>query len=547
MHTDSRLARSRYAFISTLAILWLIAVDSPVAQHRHGDIGQVSFPISCNDAAQQRFDVGLALVHHMMYEQAEEQFAAAAEADADCAMAHWGIAMTQLHPLWDPPTERAFAKGRAAVERGKALSPPTERERGWLDAAGAYFQDDASLGHRARLAEWEAAQRALHEAHPEDIDAGAFHALARLATASPEDQTFSNQAEAGELLETLLARAPEHPGLFHYTIHAYDNPVLAQRGVKVAHGYDQLAPDVPHALHMPSHIFVRLGMWPEVASWNIRSAEAALRQPVGDATSMHHIHALDYLIYAHLQQGKDEKAREVLAEVESIDNYQDSFGSAYGIAAAQARYPLERAQWEQAAKLPPRTHAEFPWERYPWAEAITYFARGLGAARSGDLTGATEAIETLDGFHERTVEAGDTYWAVHVDAQRTTIAAWIAYGEERYDQALALMRQAADTEDSVDKHPVTPGAVLPARELLGEMLLEQGDAAGALRAYEKSLATSPGRANALLGAGRAAELAGERQQAERYYRRAMEITAEGDGERPGLAYAAAFMAAADGA
>jgi tetratricopeptide (TPR) repeat protein len=537
---------------STLYALSLLMICLPLpafAQHvhEHGAVGQVNFPISCNDAARQHFDLGLALLHHMMYEQAEEQFSSVAAADEACAMAHWGVAMTQLHPLWDPPTEAAFRRGLDAVERGRSLAARDGRERAHLDAIGAYFDPDPSLNHRARLAAWAAAMANLHASYPDDIDAGAFHALAQLATASPEDRTFANQAQAGALLENLLERAPEHPGLFHYAIHAYDNPVLAQRGVDVARAYDQLAPDVPHALHMPSHIFVRLGMWPDVASWNIRSAEAALRQPVGDATSMHHVHALDYLIYARLQQGKDAQALAVLEEIDAIDHYQDSFAAAYGIAAAQARYPLERGDWSAAAQLPLRTHADFPWDRFGWAEAITWFARGLGAARSGALDGARRAIGELDSLHAQTVAAGETYWSVHVDAQRTTVAAWLAYAEQRFDEALVLMRRAADTEDSVDKHPVTPGAVLPARELLGEMLLLRGDPEGALEAYEASLAISPGRANALLGAGRAAEQDGERERAAAHYQRALEVLAERDGDRPGIAAAKAFLDTQGGA
>ncbi len=534
-----------------LCSLALAAAMPATAQqaHQHGEVGTVHFPTSCDRAATQSFHAGLALLHHMMYEQARTQFQAAAAADADCAIAYWGIAMTQLHPLWEPPTDEAFRNGVDAVRQARAIDRAidngTDRERAHIDAIAAYFDDSADIGHRARLRAWESALQRVHRAHPDDTDAGAFHALAQLSNAPADDSTFQTQARAGELLEQLMADAPEHPGLFHYTIHAYDNPALAERGVRVAREYDSLAPDVPHALHMPSHIFVRLGYWPDVVSWNRRSADAALRQPVGDTTSMHHVHALDYLIYARLQQGRDREARAALREIEAETQYQANFASAYGIAAAQARVPLERGRWEQAARLPVPAREDFPWERFPGAESITHFAVGVGAARSSDVTAAAAAVEALDALYERAVEMGETYWSVHVDAQRTTVAAWIAYAEQRYDEALTLMRRAADTEDSVDKHPVTPGAVLPARELLGEMLLLRGDPAAALEAFDASLAISPGRSHALLGAGRAAEALGDTEVAAARYREATRILADADGGADGarrwLADAAAFL------
>lgn len=505
-------------------------------------LGKVDFPISYGLETQSKFKRGLALLHHMMYAQAEKEFAALAEEYPDCAMAYWGIAMSRFHPLWAVPSEKDLRQGWSAIGRAKALNVPTQREQAYIGAIEAFYKDWQDVEHPKRLIAWEAAQEKVYKENPEDIDAAAFYALAHLSTAPKADKTFKHQKEAGALLEKLYAKAPEHPGVLHYTIHAYDNPMLASRAVEVARAYDKIAPDVPHALHMPSHIFVRLGLWPDAIDWNARSAAAAMRQSVGGVASLHYIHAQDYLVYAYLQQGQDKMAENVLREINTIENYQDSFASAYGIAAAQARYPLERGQWAEAAALQLRTHSSFPWDKHPWFESITYFARGLGAARSGDSGAARKAIEKLNTSYERAVNAGQNYWAVHVDAQRKAVAAWIALSEGKEVEALQMMREAADIEDSVDKHPVTPGAVLPARELLGDMLVLLGKPAEAIRAYEASLNVSPNRFNSLHGAGRAAELAGDSAKAKLYYSTLLKLTANVDSDRPGIKQAKTFLA-----
>jgi hypothetical protein len=504
-------------------------------------LGKVFFPISCSATEQSKFERGLALLHNMMYAQAEKEFAAVAEGDPACAMAWWGIAMTQLHPLWRESNEGELKRGWEAVEKAKALNAPTERERAYIASLEAFYKDWKGSDHPTRIAAWEVAQEKVHRAYPEDIDAAAFYALAHLATAPKGDKTFAHQKKAGALMEKLLTEAPEHPGLYHYTIHAYDNQMLARRAVDVARGYYKLAPDVPHALHMPTHIFVRLGLWSDVIDWNVRSAAAAERQSVGGATSLHYIHAMDYLMYAHLQQGQDKMAEDVLHKINTVKKYQDSFASAYGIAAAQARYPLERRQWTDAAALEARTHGSFPWDKYPWYESITYFARGLGAARSGDVAAARKAVEKLDVFYERSVNAGQEYWAVLVDAQRKTVAAWAALAKGEKEQALKTMREAADIEDSVDKHPVTPGAVLPARELLGDMLVELDKPAEAMEAYEANLKISPNRFNSLYGAGHAAERAGDPNKARSYNSRLVQLAEKADSERPAIKEAKQFL------
>lgn len=514
-----------------VALTLNLSVREATAQHQYGE---VDLATSCSTEAEAELQTATALLHHMMYEQAEAGFLHAFEADPDCAMAQWGIAMAQLHPLWAPPTETELEKGIAASSRAQEMGAPTERERAYIDAISAFFHTDGSFGER--LAAWEDAQRDLHEAHPDDVDAAAFYALSRLATAPRDDQTFSTQAQAGELLESLLQEAPEHPGLFHYTIHAYDNPVLADQAVRVAREYDKLAPEVPHALHMPSHIFVRQGLWDDVVSWNRRSADAALEHPVNGMTSMHFVHAMDYLVYAHLQRGLDERASRDLAEMRDHEQYQPHLGSAYALAASPARYALERRAWDEAAALPVREPASLAWEKFPAAESITWFAKGIGAARMGDAEASQAATERLDELHVALTDAGESYWAVLTDAQRKAVEAWQLYEGGNTDEGLALMREAADVEDSVDKHPITPSAVLPARELLGEMLLVSDRPAEALEAFEESLAISRQRLNSLSGAGRAAELAGDSAKAAEYYAEALAILEDdADVDRPRIA------------
>ena len=525
--------------LAPLVLGLLLAVQPTLGQE--GAYGEVDRSTSCSSSAQAAFDTGLALLHHMMYDQAAGHFETAAEADASCAMAHWGVAMTQLRPLWAPPTADEFARGRAALERARTMETGTDRERAVIEALAAYYTAAEAGTHRDGVRAWETAQRELHESDPEDVEAAAFWALAHLAIAPSDDSTYAHQRRAGAVLEARLDAAPRHPGLFHYLIHAYDNPVLAEDAIDVARAYDKLAPDVPHALHMPSHIFVRLGIWPDVIEWNRRSADAALRQSPDAYTSLHHAHALDYMIYASLQRGEDRTARAVLDELMEVEAYQPHPASAYGLAAAPARYALERRQWAEAATLPLRPHETFPWDDFPEHEAITYWARGLGAARTGDLSAARGVVDVLADIHERTMEKGEDYWALHVDARRTTVQAWIAYAEGDTDRALTLMRAAADREDSVDKHPITPSAVLPARELLGDLLLATGRPTEALAAYRAALEMSPNRFRSLYGAGWAAEQAGQPEVARTFYTTLSDVAEQADAGRDDLLHVRAFL------
>jgi len=506
-----------------------------------GSLGKVDFTISCRNEVQNQFNRSVALLHNMMYAQAEKEFKAVAERDPKCSMAYWGIAMTLFHPLWAPPNNDELQRGLDAIRKAFSLKPVTKREMAYVKAVEAFYKNWEFIDHPTRIANWEKGQKEVFDFHLEDIDAGAFYALAHLATAPKGDKKFTHQKEAGALLENFRIKAPMHPGLFHYTIHAYDNPLLADRAMEVAKEYDKIAPDAPHAQHMPSHIFVRMGLWTLSAEWNVRSAEAARKQSKTGELSLHYIHAMDYLIYAYLQKAQDKKAQDVLITINNVEKYQDSFASAYGIAAAQARYFLELRQWEKAAKLEPRTHSTFPWDQYPGFEAITYFTRGLGAGRSNDITKARASIRKLDTLYELTKKTGQDYWAVLVDSQPITVAAWAAYSEGMTVNALQLMRKAADIEDSVDKHPVTPGAVLPARELLGDMLILAGKYEEAIDAFEASLIISPNRYNSLYGAGYAAESADDIPKAKFYYAKLMELASDADSDRPSLIRAKEFF------
>ena len=477
-------------------------------------VGKVQFEISCDPEAQELFNQGVAMLHHMMYAQSRERFKELISADPDCAMFHWGVAMTYLHPLWAPPSQSDLENGMAAFARAQELGAQTQREADYIDAIGVYFSDWQKFSHPERLARWEKAQQKVHLSNPDDIDAAGFYALSHLATAPKADKTFAHQKNAGQMLEGLHHKAPMHPAGYHYTIHAYDNPLLAERAVKVSRGYGSIAPDVPHALHMPTHIFVRLGLWDDVIEWNARSARVAFSQPVNGMTSLHYAHAIDYLVYGYLQKGQEHEARQILEKLNATNNVQDSFASAYAIAAAQARIALERSDWEKAAALPMRTHQTFPWDKYPWFEAITYFSRGIGAARSGDIEAANTNLSKLNELYDRTRESGQDYWAILVDSQRKSVESWIMFSKGQSAQALELMTAAADLEDSVDKHPVTPGAVLPARELLGDMLIELGQFEESIAAYERALEISANRLRSLTGIKTAEQLSSDKKAAE---------------------------------
>jgi len=494
----------------------------------YGDeLGTVRFPGSCSDATRRQASRGLALLHHMTYEGARAAFTAATEADPDCAMGYWGRAMSYIHPLWsDPPSESDFEKGRALVNEALAKEK-TGREEAYISAVEAYYAPGWSRDEKANLAGFEEGWQRAHERFPEDPEAATFYALAHMATADPADKSYTKQKQAAKIAQEVLKRVPDHPGAHHYTIHAYDYPPLAEKALPVARSYGEIAPAVPHALHMPSHIFTRLGLWQESIAMNSRSAEAALKHPAGDKVSLHYPHALDYLAYAYLQRADDRKAEEILETIRNLEGpFQPHPASVYAFAAIPARAALERQHWSEAARLEPRQPENFPWDRYPAMEAMTHFARALGAARSGDAQDAREALGRLVSLREQAA-ASSAYWANQVEIQLMTARAWLGYAEGKQQQALERMRRAAEKESDTEKHPITPGEVLPARELLADMLLDMGRHQEAHEQYLKALERSPNRFNSLYGAGRAAELAGDDTRAAEYFGKLVNTAAAG--------------------
>ncbi|MDX1501541.1 MAG: hypothetical protein R3325_04195 [Thermoanaerobaculia bacterium] len=521
------------------------AGSSAEGAHDERSLGTVEFPISCAPEAQEEFERGVALLHHMMYVEAGKTFRSLAEAHPECAMARWGVAMTLFQPLWPTrPSPEALAEGWEAVQAARALAPGDEREQAFIAAVEAFFQDPESGDYWARIRRFEEASERVYRAYPEDREAAAFYALAHLATAGQAEEPSVHNAEAAEILLAIYDEEPTHPGAVHYTIHANDIDSRAGESLEVVRSYDDIAPGVPHALHMPTHIFVRLGEWDEVIRWNEKSADAALKFPAGDRVSHHYPHALDYLLYAHLQRAEDERAREILAAAQSKDGYQPSFISAFHLAAMPARYAVERRQWADAAALAERSPESIPWDEFPWPVAMNQFARGLGAARGGDPEGAREAIEKLARQEAQAQEAGEEYFATQIEISRLAVEAWAAHAGGESAKALELMRASAELEASTQKHPVTPGAILPSYELLGDLHAELGQPGEALAAYEASLQAWPGRFNSLLGAARAAAAAGDDTRARSYYSSLLELASEPGSARPELEEARAFVGAA---
>jgi tetratricopeptide (TPR) repeat protein len=522
------------------------AAASAQAEHDHAHtapekLGQVHFATSCSRVVQPAFERGLALLHSFGYGQASTAFAAVAVQDPKCAMAQWGIAMSNFHTIWGPPTEGEFAAGRDAAQKAAALAAPSERERDYVTAINAFYQGDG-VAHPARVLAFEQAMAKVAERNLQDHEAAIFHALALLGVAynSPPDKTYARQKQAAEILNRLLPLEPEHPGIAHYVIHSFDYPALADLALPAARAYAKIAPSSPHALHMPSHIFTRLALWQESIDSNLASAEAARQWVEGThpgATSFDGLHAMDYLEYAYLQTGRDAQARELVTRVASVTSFDvPNFAAGYALAAIPARYALERRAWKEALALAVGP-ASFPWEKYSYAEAITHFARAVGAARSGDLETARVAVAKLASIQSALAGQKGFDWATQVEIQRRAAAGWLARAEARDEEAVALLRSGADLEDTTDKHPVTPGSVLPAREQLADLLAELGRPGAALTEYEASLRSAPVRFRSFWGAAQAAEQAGNATQAKTYYAKLAELCGGVGSNRAELAQA----------
>jgi len=527
----------------TLLIAFLASSFSPsaVAQHEHGSadpahIGSVDFPVSC-DGQQVNFNRAVALLHSFWYQKAEDSFAAIAKADPSCGIAEWGVAMSHYRQLWDPPTPLDLQVGTAAIARAKGAGAKTQRERDYIAAIAIFYQDSDKRPHAARALAYQNSMRQIHARYPDDREAAIFYALAVRAAAPIGDKTYANQKKASAILEDLSAKYPDHPGLAHYIIHCDEYPELALLALQAARRYAKIAPDAPHALHMPSHIFTRLGLWQESIDSNLASAAAARKNGLtGDE-----LHALDYLVYAYLQMGQDSAAL-AIAKSLPLPKANDAayYTGLYATAVIPARLAIERRRWSEAAALA-LPSGIFPGGRYSSTEADLHFARALGAARAKDLDSSRAALQQMAALRARLVQNNDAYAIDQVDLQAQSARAWIAHAEGKTEDALRLMRAAADHEDASEKLPVTPGSVAPARELLGEMLLEAGQPDAGLEAFEISLKFAPERFHSLYGAARAAKLASNPAKAATYFTKLQANCLHADPSRIELQEAASFL------
>jgi tetratricopeptide (TPR) repeat protein len=539
--------------IRSLAAIALLAAASPAAaQHEGGhahepaeQLGTVAFETSCGPEAQRAFTRGVAWLHSFEYEDAERAFLEAAKADPSCAMAHWGVAMSQHHPLWAPPTPAEFQKGRDAIARAAAVGGKTARERDYIAALSTFYASPDPATHRARSFAYETAMGDLHRRWPDDQEAAVFHALALAAAGMiDDDASFAREKQAAAILDAVLAREPNHPGVAHYLIHSYDFPPLAPLALPAARRYAAIAPASAHAQHMPSHIFTRLGLWDEAIASNLQ-AEAAARAYAAKhglpGSWDERLHAMDYLAYAYLQEGADAKAAGVLEDLWRIERVDPAnFKVAFAFGAIPARIALERRQWREAAALalPDSARKAVPWAQFPWAEAQIHFARAVGAARSGDVELSRREVARLREIREGLKGAPGNYdWGLQVEIQRQVAEAWAEAAAGRTEPAVALMSAAADLDDATEKHPVTPGAILPAREQLGELLLQAGRPAEALAAFEQSLERAPRRFHSLYGAAEAARAAKDEAKARQFYAELLDVGCKGDGARRELAEA----------
>src|SRR3954462_7124327 len=495
-------------------------------------LGIVNFETSCNPEAQSRFNQGMLYQHSFWYRASQKVFEDALKADPECGIAYWGIALSLL---WNPhatPPAKNLAEGASVIARGKTVGAKTQRERDYIDALGTMYADYEKVDHRTRLLAYAKAMEQLAQRYPNDDEAQIHYALALNTSASPADKTYASQLKGAAILEPIAERQPQHPGVSHYLIHLFDYPPIAEKGLNAARRYAKIAPAAAHAQHMPSHIFTRVGHWSESIASNAEAARVAK-----ESRDFHdQLHAMDYQVYAYLQLGQDQKAKAVMDEETTVTGFTETFlVGPYALAVSPARYVVERGDWKAASELQVRPSP------LPQVQAITYFARALGAARSGNPEAAKADIATLAGLRDKLRDAKDAYWSEQVDIQRQVAAAWVLYSEGKRDDAVAAMSAAADAEDKTEKHPVTPGVPKPARELYGVMLLDSGKPAEALAAFEATLKKEPNRLGAYAGAAKAAEKADDKAKAQEYYKKVVAIAGDADKSRTEVSDARAFL------
>jgi Tfp pilus assembly protein PilF len=532
-HNNGGIAMTRTLFATVLA-LSAFAFSVPAgAQDDTQRLGTVHFETSCNEQAQRRFDRGMRYQHSFWYQSSKEIFEDVLKADPGCAIAYWGIALSLLFNPHAPPPAPNMLLGLAAIEKGKALGPKTSRERDYIDALAVMYVDHDKVPRGQRVQAYLKAMEAVAARYSQDDEAQILYAIALNVAASPNDKTYANQLKGAAILEPLFERKPNHPGVAHYLIHLYDTPALAEKGLDAARRYAAIAPAAPHAQHMPSHIFTRIGAWKESIASNAASANAAKTSKEFDDQ----LHAQDYMVYAYLQIGEDEKARALVAEMHATAGVNPNrFSTPYALAVGPARHAIERADWTVAAALEVRP------SRFPYADAMTHFARALGAARLGKVETAKGETAKLAELRDKLRAAKDAYWTEQVDIQFQIASAWTLFAEGRHDDALAAMSAAADAEDRTDKHPVTPGVPTPARELYGTMLLERGKAKEALVAFTVTLQKEPNRFGATLGVAMAAERLGDAIAARQHYGEVVALTEGAATTRPAIAHARDFVA-----
>ena len=535
----------RLVLLTTFVSVTVANAQEP-HQHQHDTtekLGRVYFPISCDPTTQQKFHRAMALLHSFQYVESDLAFTEITASEPNCAMAWWGVAMSQYHPLWVPPTPAELQKGQEAIGKARSAGAKTPREKDYIAALETFYKDADKHSHWERAGAYAEAMEEVYRRYPQDREAAIFYALALNGMAPASEKNLANRTKAAQILYRIWPREPDHPGIAHYLIHSYDYPSLAQLALTAARRYAKVAPSSSHALHMPSHIFTRLGMWTDSIQSNLASAAAAKSKARPEAATSDGLHAMDYLMYAYLQSAQDEQAKTILEQASAFSKVDEVvFQVAYAFTAIPARFALERRKWQEAASLT-LTPASFPWERFGFAEANIYFARAVGAAHSGERGVARQAIAKLAAIQTALSEVKGGYdWAKQVQIQHDAAAASLAQAEGKNAEAERMLRAVAELEDTTDKHPVTPGAILPAREMLGDLLLELKQPAQALKEYEAVLQTAPNRFNSLYGAARAAEMAGNRQKARTYYLKLTTICNHATGQRSELAVAKAYLA-----
>ena len=520
----------RQHLIVAIAVLFAGSAIAHEEDAGKGKLGKVNFPSSCSPKVQQKVTQGVAMLHSFWWPEAERTFQEIGNEDPNCAIAAWGFATVMMsNPFPGVVLPNDVARAQGAIEKGRQMKA-SQRDRDYLEAGAAYWEDFANRTQAQRALARSKAYEALAAKYPKDDEAQIFNALYLITIQQASDQTYSNSLKAAAILENQFAKYPNHPGVAHYLIHAYDAPPIAQKGLPSARKYATIAPSAPHALHMPSHIFTRVGAWQDSATTNRRSADAAMKGNEGDDA----LHALDYVVYANLQLARDSEARKTVDEAVKIPGHTPRFITPYALAAMPARLAIERGAWREAAQLQPQQ------SKYPFTEAVTHQARAIGAARIGDAATAKAEVEKITEKRDALRAAKNDYWATEVEVMRLSAAGWAALADNKGDEALNLVRQAADLEDKNDKHPVTPGRILPAREQLGDVLMELKRPKDALAEYEQSMKREPERFRGYYGAALAAEMAGDAKAARKYYGKLVQMAGKGE-PRAELTLAKAYL------